>query len=78
MIRITVELCPPILTGKRTKTIAKAIIINDGTGTEKRGNYKYTLWLRKNKPSWKKGEIKNFPRKSYNVFKLIKRMLNEI
>ena len=78
MIRITIELYPPLLTGKRMETIAKAIIINDGTGTKKRGNYKYNLWLKRNKPPWKKGTIKNFPRESYNVYELIKRVLNEI
>ena len=77
MIRITVELCPPLVTGRKEKAIAKALIVNDGSGTKKRGNYKAKLWLRK-KNVWKEVEVKNFPRKSYNVYELIKRVLNEI
>jgi len=77
MIRITVEIYPPLITGRSRKTIAKALIVNDGSGTKKRGNYRAKLWL-KRKSVWKEIEIKNFPRKSYNVWKLIKRMLNEI
>ena len=77
MIKITIEAHPPLLTGKRKKIIAQAIIVNDGTGTEKRGNYKFTLWLKRHN-FWHNGTIKDFPRKSYNVWRLIKRMLNEI
>ena len=77
MIRITVELCPPLVTGRPEKIIAWAVIVNDGSGTKKRGNYKVKLWLRK-KSVWKEVEIKNFPRRSYNVWELLKRILNEI
>ena len=78
MIKITVELCPPLVTGRKGKVIARAAIINDGTGTKKRGNYKFALWLKRKDRHYRTGEIKNFPRKSYNVYELIKRVLNEI
>jgi len=77
LIKITVELWPPLITGRKHREIARALIINNGSGTKKRGNYNVKLWLRK-KSVWKEVEIKNFPRKSYNVFELIKRVLNEI
>ena len=77
MIKITIEFCPPLFTGKSKKVIAEAIIVNDGTGTEKRGNYRFTLWLKK-RDFWHNGIIKNFPRKSYNIWELLKRVLNEI
>lgn len=77
MIKITVELWPPLMTGKKSREIARAFIINNGSGTEKRGNYNVRLWLKK-KVAWKEVEIKNFPRESYNVWRLIKRILNEI
>ena len=77
MIKITVEFCPPLLTGKSRKVIAQAIIVNDGTGTEKRGNYRFTLWLKK-RDFWHNGTVKDFPRKSYNVWKLIRRILDEV
>jgi len=78
MIKITVELCPPLVTGRKEKVIARGIIINDGTGTKKRGNYSYALQLKSRNYIWRSGKIKNFPRKSYNVWKLIKRVLDEI
>jgi len=77
LIKITVELWPPLITGKKPREIARALIINNGSGTKKRGNYNVKLWLKK-KNVWKEVEVKNFPRKSYNVFELLKRVLNEI
>jgi len=78
MIEIIVKIIPPLVTGRKEREIAKAIIINDGTGTKKRGNYQFALWLKRRDGSWRSGTVRNFPRKSYNVWKLIKRMLNEI
>jgi len=77
MIKVTIEIWPPSITGRPKKAIARALIINNGSGTKKRGNYNVKLWLRK-KSVWKEVEIKNFPRRSYNVWKLLKRILNEI
>ena len=78
MIEISIKICPPLITGRKEREIAKAIIINDGTGTKKRGNYVYTLWLKKRNGSWRTGGITNFPRGSYNIWELLKRILNEI
>jgi len=77
VIKITITACPPLVTGRKEKEIAKIIIINDGTGTKRRGNYKFAIWLKRRAHSWRTGEIKNFPRMSYNVVNLLWRCLNE-
>ena len=77
MIRITIELIPPLLGGKEKSIIAKAFIVNDGTGTPERGNYNYALWLKRKKP-WRTGKLLGFPKKSCNVWRLVHRILNEI
>ena len=69
MIRVTIELVPFGIESRK-KVIKRMIIANDGTGTPRRGNYVYHYGR-------KEGELKNFPRKSYNVWKLIQRILNQ-
>ena len=59
------------------RLLAQAIIANDGTGTDSRGNYFANLFLTRDKV-WKTVRIKDFPRKSYNVWKLLQRVLKEI
>ena len=76
MIRITIELIPPLVTGLKGKEIARAEIVNVGTGTKQRGDYRYALWGKQAK-AWRVGEIKDFPRKSYNVWLLLLRVLKE-
>jgi hypothetical protein len=87
VIKVTVELWP--FGSEREKVqLGEMFIWNDGTGTGTRGNYKFwygggknglnelrSVQLGDNPP---KGVLKNFPRKSYTVFELIKRCLNEV
>lgn len=68
MIRITVELVPRgIGTPQR---IAKAEIINDGTGTLTRGNYRIRLWRKRLVP-WREFRVKNFARRQLSVWHLL-------
>jgi hypothetical protein len=76
MIRITVEIIPPLLSGVDGREIARAEIVNVGTGTKERGDYRYVLWGKLTKP-WRTGEIKDFPRKSYNVWLLLFKVLKD-
>ena len=76
MIKITIELIHPMRPWE-SRVIGKAKIINTGTGTEKRGDYSFELYG-KGKRLLKVGHVLNFPRKSYSVWKLLKRVLNEI
>ena len=73
MIRVTVELVSAI-DGHR-EVLGTAVIVNDGTSeTEKRGNYNAAFY---GKRSWqRRGLVENFPRKSRNVWHLIRRSLN--
>lgn len=72
MIRVTVEVLPH---GREADkyTLGEANIINDGTGTSTRGNYKYLLTHKGRK--YRSGEIKRFPRLSKNVWVLLLRCL---
>lgn len=77
MIRITVELIPPLISGMKGKEIARAEIVNEGTsGTQQRGDYRFALWGKRT-TVWRTGTIKNFPRKSYNVWLLLFEVLKE-
>ena len=75
MVKITVDIVPPF--ARKRRTIARAEIINEGTGTPERGDYKYALWGQRG-AVWKIGQIKAFPRKSYNVWRLLYYILREI
>lgn len=75
MVRITIELLPPF--AKRTIAIAKAEIVNEGTGTPQRGDYKYALWGKQG-AVWRVGTVKAFPRKSYNVWRLLYYILKQV
>lgn len=74
MIRITIELIPfGIYPAKHLGSID---IINTGSGTKTKGNYKYRL-SRKGSPlsSWKTGEIEGFPRLQKSAYDLLYRVL---
>ena len=78
MIRITIELIPPLITGMKGKEIARAEIVNEGTtGTKKRGDYRFVLWG-KQTSAWRVGQLKDFPRESYNVWKLLYLILKQV
>jgi len=75
MLEIQVKLVPH---GRRDqeKSVGRVFIINDGTGTKTRGNYRVafgTILPDKRVRVWKQGEIKNHPRKAKSVWKLIKK-----
>ena len=78
MIVITIELWPG---GKEElkKPLGTMKIINDGTGTQSRGNYKVLLstWNSPNR-KWREGKITGFPRKSKGPYDLIYRGLRKI
>lgn len=73
MIYVRMELWPK---GDKTKArvLGQAFIANDATGTPTRGNYKAVLTNRANRP-FRGAVVKNFPRKSKNVFDLLKLVL---
>ena len=75
MIRITIELLPPFARVRRT--IARAEVVNEGTGTAQRADYRYALWGKQG-AVWRMGDIKAFPRKSYNIWRLLYYILREI
>ena len=76
MIIVTIELQSAI-TGKRSK-LGEMYISNDGTGTAERGNYLAHVMR---KGSWHKpqrrGVVKNYPRASYSVWRLVMRALKD-
>jgi len=69
MLRITIELIPQ---GDITKIkkLYTGYIVNDGTGTESKGNYKIIL-EDKRENEWKEEKINNFPRKRKNAWYLL-------
>ena len=75
MVKITVELVPPF--ARKRKTIARAEIVNEGTGTPERGDYRYAIWGKRG-AVWRMGVVKAFPRKSYNVWRLLYYVLKQV
>ncbi len=75
MVKITIELLPPLT--RLPKIIGRAEIINEGTGSPERGDYKYALWGKRG-AVWKTGQIICFPRKSYNVWRLLYYILKQV
>jgi hypothetical protein len=80
MIEVTIRL--KSARGKsRDRMLGVIVIGNDGTGTEKKGNYNYVLshsgnYFGKRKEPYKKGRIKGYPRK-WSVYRLIQRVLRD-
>ena len=80
MIKVTIEL-HPFGSEADKKTLDEIYIWNDGTGTPFRGNYKF--WWGKpglfdryaDAVTKVKGELKDFPRKSYSSVELLRRVL---
>lgn len=76
MIRITIELVP-YGDESQAKVIAMGVIANDGTGTLRRGNYRYQLSQSKRPHvTSRKGGVKDFSRLQKNVWHLLKLVLN--
>lgn len=76
MLRVTIELDKFGL-GIVKRTIGTAKIGNDGTGTEKKGNYKIVFVTEEGKP-WKKTEVKNFDRLNNGPWDLLYLALKNI
>ena len=78
MIRITVEMLPGGYEENK-KTIASAVIYNTAEFPpgHTRGHYKARLYLRNKKKIWRTATTRNFPRKSKNVWYLLKRILED-
>lgn len=81
MLVIKIELHSAIT--KKVTLLGRMDIKNRGTGTEARGNYDVRVWrknsLKKSKPYHssilRRGEVLNYPRKRYNVWRLVIRAL---
>lgn len=75
MIRITIELWP-YGSQERSRLLGTMDIINDGTGTKERGNY--TIRFRdKAGRVFKNSKVKNWPRISKSIWKLIQRVFQD-
>lgn len=72
MIRVTVELVPHSIE-ERKRVLGVAKIINDGTGTLTKGNYKVILFS--NGVKYKMAEVKGFPRTTTSAWKLLYKSL---
>ncbi len=75
MIVVKIELHSAI-TGQTTE-LGRLHIANDGTGTPERGNYNITK-LGKRCRRLSEARVENHPRKSYSVFRLVRRALEAL
>ena len=75
VIVVRVELWP-FGSEENKKEFGLLKIVNDGTGTQSRGNYHFGLFGKTNR-LMNKGEIKGWPRKQKHVWALIHRVLGE-
>jgi hypothetical protein len=77
MIIVKIELHSAI-TGKVSE-IGRMDIWNEGTGTEKRGNYGVGVHRRHGgrmgKAFQRKGQVQDYPRLSYNIWRLVSRAI---
>lgn len=75
MIQIDISLKSAI-SKTRDKHLGTMIVSNDGTSEDlKRGNYDGSLLSAKNGNPFRTGHVENYPRESYNIWKLVFRML---
>ena len=79
MIRITVELISAN-GAERDRVLGVAEIANEGTGTREVANYRVSLskWAPKQGETWKRGEVRGFPRLRLGVWDLLYCALREI
>lgn len=73
MILVSIALHSTIT--RRTSSLGQIRIWNDGTGTQKRGNYKWNIYAR-NGRLLKSGELSNWPRQSKTAMALVQRIIN--
>jgi hypothetical protein len=78
MIRVTIEMLPHGMELGR-HTIGVIEIANDGTGTVDVGNYDVKLTkeppIAKTRGTWRKGVVRNFPRRTLGPYDLLYRAL---
>ena len=55
--------------------IGRMTIANDGLGTRDRGNYTASVKRRGSYTTLREGKVENYPRLSYNVWRLVLRSL---
>lgn len=72
MIRVTIELLPGG-DERKAKVLGTGFIANDGTGTEKRGNYRASFLRQR---AHQISTVKNFARKSRTAWDLLMEALN--
>lgn len=70
MLRVTVELVPFGVESKKHE-IAKMEIINDGTGTNTKGNYDVRVFVRNSKHVMRKGKVSEHSRLAESVWTLV-------
>lgn len=75
MIVVKIEL-HSALTGQVTP-LGYLRIINDGTGTPKRGNYD-VVKIGKNGRRLDNARVEDYPRRSYNIFRLLRKALEAL
>lgn len=75
MIVVKVELWPLGFESKK-RELGRMHISNQGSGSAKRGDYKVQVMRKGTKGTvQREGEVKNYPRLSYNVWRLVTRAL---
>jgi len=70
MIRITIEMLPKG-DEQKGRLLGRAIIANDASGTETRGNYRCTIFKLGTTAIWKTSAVANFPRKKFGCWDLL-------
>ena len=60
------------------QNIGTIVIVNNGTGTDSKGNYDYVLYKRSSGSVWKQGKIEDFPRKRLGGYDLLFRVLEKV
>ena len=75
---ITVSLNLHSARTKQTTPLGFAVIVNDGkSGTDARGNYNISVARKNSGAVLRRGTVLNWPKKSYNVWRLVTRLLIE-
>jgi len=76
MLRVTIEV---VHHGdeSHSETIATGKIVNDGTGTLNKGNYRVELYDRAGR-LWRFGEVRDFPRRRLLAWDLLHRALTKL
>ena len=91
MISIHIDLVPHGDENRRER-IAEAKVWNTGEGTRERGSYRFRFWKKTERSAQEvglapvgeeeqtlfEGAVDGFPRKSYSVWELLKRVLNAV